>query len=76
MTAQQIHSDAHLTGLRRWRGVIAASCPEHGVIGHTQPDTQQGRNAAITEARAHDDVQHGVFRSVGGWTIAYVTNGG
>lgn len=54
----------HLTPIRSTRtGVIAAVCPEHGLVGLEQPDSFHGRNAVITEARAHDDIVHKVYRT-------------
>lgn len=53
----------HLTTIHRigsrW---ITAQCPEHGPIGLRQIDSTGGRNAVVTEARAHDDIAHGVYR--------------
>jgi len=53
----------HFTTLRRVDAFVQAHCPEHGPIGLMQTPTKQGFNALIIEARAHDDMKHGVFRN-------------
>lgn len=58
----------HFTGIERRTDSLhgdklRAQCPEHGQIGNTQDANTRGFNAVMTEARAHDDVVHGVYRS-------------
>lgn len=63
-------TEDHFTTVRRIEGEIQAWCPEHGGFGLRQPNTTHGMNAVMTEARAHDDMMHGVYRSSSGWERA------
>lgn len=57
----------HLTKLRpNGDGLVAAWCDEHRKVGHAQ-SISRGINALVTEARAHDDVYHGCYRTEMHW---------
>jgi len=55
----------HLTLILRddTRVTLQAVCEEHGPLDSPRCQTVHGRNVAVLEARAHDDMAHGVYRS-------------
>lgn len=53
----------HLTVVRRIEWDVVAYCPEHHQVGLFRRDSTRAWNAAITEARAHDDTAHSVYRT-------------
>ncbi len=53
---------AHLTVVVAGEHVVLAYCLEHGRLDpHTK--SAHGMNLAILDARAHDDMKHGVYRT-------------
>ena len=56
-------SEQHLTIIRGVDGRLIVHCPEHGPVVPPRENSRTGFNAAITEARFHDDQMHGVRRS-------------
>lgn len=53
----------HLTIIRGVDDKLLVHCPEHGPVVMPRQNSRQGFNAAITEARYHDDQMHGVKRT-------------
>lgn len=53
----------HLTIIRSFDSKLIAQCPEHGPVAPPRPNSRQGFNAVITEARSHDDQMHGTRRT-------------
>ena len=56
-------------------GYLVARCPEHGRIGLMQTRSAWGFNACVTEARAHDDGMHDVYRTDSGYRYELASYG-
>jgi hypothetical protein len=63
--------DDHFTTIRHVGGYVTAYCPEHRAVGIQQRNTVHGLNAVCTEARAHDDQVHGVYRTDSGYWLEF-----
>lgn len=64
-------SDHFTTLRRRDDGLVVADCPEHGIISdRPRRPSAQGFNVLIVEARAHDDMKHGIYRSTKQYRVA------
>lgn len=54
----------HITPIRMLEGdLLQAYCTQHGALGRQRRLTLPGMRAVIDTARAHDDAQHGVYRT-------------
>lgn len=60
-------TEEHLTTVRAVGEQIQACCAEHGPVGLRQYVTTQGWNAVSVEARGHDDIAHGIYRTYTTW---------
>jgi len=53
----------HLTIIRGVEAKLIVHCPDHGPVVPPRENSRTGFNAAVTEARHHDAVEHRVNRS-------------
>ena len=65
----------HLTAVVSDDGFVGAVCSRHSQVGSFFVAGRTGWNAAGVEARAHDDMAHGVYRSEAVYEAALPTAG-